>query len=564
MNEMSASAVTEWVIIGVVAVFQVSLLSWCWYRFASDAASRRRRIDGWSQTVADLRSDRALRIEQIRHRGLSMGELHSVFLLEGTHGVVAKRPGALVASVTPVELEEAVSGLDAKEYLALLPALGLLGTFVGIAFALQKAQFASGMAVDVMTDRVASVVHAAGIVFWCSVIGLILLLIGQVIHRFYVFTFNQARIDALAKFDQGVEFQSPVATLARLNFDAFEASATQLGTAGGQIAQIVGTLSSSARALAASASAMEAAAQSMKTTMEEHIAPFGARIEEFTETSSTFTGSVEGLKASNALLSRTSQELATSVRGLTDAMHEGLDASVARMQETMKRMTEETSEASRAFVKQWNDSLGTTLGRMERVAGSFGEQTKELGDTTKTAMETFRSSWEETVGRTIGELDGLSGQLGTLAERMGQTNGQMQASASSLETGMTQVRTGFEQSMKTLGSQLEEELGKAGRAFATGTDVIQSRLESLDAATASSLGVLEQTKQVALSIDGAASNLRIAIVALEAASKKQTELQHGLVGEFFEQAGSAVAELTVQLQDTVVAMRQAAQAAPRA
>jgi hypothetical protein len=201
---------------------------------------------------------------------------------------------------------------------------------------------------------------------------------------------------------------------------------------------------------------------------------------------------------------------------------------------------------------------------MERVAGSFGEQTKELGDTTKTAMETFRSSWEETVGRTVGELDGLSEQLGTLAERMGQTNGQMQASASSLETGMTQVRTGFEQSMKTLGSQLEEELGKAGRAFATGTDVIQSRLESLDAATASSLGVLQQTKQVALSIDGAASNLRSAIVALEAASKKQTELQHGLVGEFFEQAGAAVAELTVQLQDTVVAMRQAAQAAPHA
>ena len=564
MLEFLQERVVEVSVIVFVFAAQVYLFRTCLRLFDQDAHSRLVRIEGWSQTVSDLKADRAIRIESVRSRGLSMGELHAVFLLEGGGGVVAKRPGNLVASAAPAELEEAVVALDGKEYLSLLPALGLLGTFLGIALALLSANFGSNLPIAEMTDQVASVVLAAGIVFVCSILGLLFLIWGQWRHRQFVNLVTAARIKAIENFDQSVEFQSPVATLARLNFDAFEASATQLGTAGGQIAQIVGTLSSSARALAASASAMESAAQSMKTTMEEHIAPFGARIEEFTETSSTFTGSVQDLKESNALVSRTSQELATSVRGLTDAMHEGLDASVARMQETMKRMTEETSEASRAFVKQWNDSLGTTLGRMERVAGSFGEQTKELGDTTKTAMETFRSSWEETVGRTVGELDGLSGQLGTLAERMGQTNSQMQASASSLETGMTQVRTGFERSMKTLGSQLEEELGKAGRAFANGTDVIQSRLESLDAATASSLGVLEQTKQVALSIDGAASNLRSAIVALEAASKKQTELQHGLVGEFFEQAGSAVAELTVQLQDTVVAMRQAAQAAPRA
>ena len=551
-------------LVGFIAALQVSLLCWCLLKFFADADARKQRIDGWIKTVADLRADRTLRVSQIRERGLTLGELHEVFLLAGAEGTITKQPGPLVASAPPQELEEQVAGLDGKEYLALLPALGLLGTFGGIALALSSAQVDSKMAVDVMTDRVSSVVGAAGVVFWCSIIGLFLLLVGQWLHRFTVNSLNALRLKSLADFDIGVHYQSPVATLARLNFDAFEVSATQLGTAASQIATIVGSLSTSANALASSAKAMEASARSMKETMEKHIAPFGARIEEFTETSSTFTGSVEGLKTSNALLSRTSQELATSVRGLTDAMHEGLDASVARMQETMKRMTEETSEASRAFVKQWNDSLGTTLGRMERVAGSFGQQTKELGDTTKAAMETFRSSWEETVGRTVGELDGLSEQLGTLAERMGQTNSQMQASASSLETGMTQVRTGFERSMKTLGSQLEEELGKAGRAFANGTDVIQSRLESLDAATASSLGVLEQTKLVALSIDGAASNLRSAIVALEAASKKQTELQHGLVGEFFEQAGSAVAELTVQLQDTVVAMRQAAQEAPRA
>ena len=550
-------------VIGIF-LFQLGLLLWCSSRFSADVAARKLRIEGWIKTVTDLRADRTVRVSQIRERGLSLGELNEVFLLVGAEGTVTKQPGALVASAPPRDLEEHVVGLDGKEYLALLPALGLLGTFGGIAIALSSAQFDSKMAVDVMTDRVSSVVGAAGVVFWCSIIGLILLLVGQWLHRFAVNSLNALRLKSLADFDVGVHYQSPVATLARLNFDAFEVSATQLGTAASQIATIVGSLSTSADALASSAKAMEASARSMKETMEKHIAPFGARIEEFTETSSTFTGSVEGLKTSNALLSRTSQELATSVRGLTDAMHEGLDASVARMQETMKRMTEETSEASKAFAKQWNDSLGTTLGRMERVAGSFGEQTKELGDTTKTAMETFRSSWEETVGRTVGELDGLSEQLGTLAERMGQTNGQMQASASSLEIGMTQVRTGFEQSMKTLGSQLEEELGKAGRAFALGTEVMQTRLESLDAAGASSLSVLEQTKQVAQSIDKAAVNLRAAVAALEAASKKQQELQQGLVGEFFEQAGAAVAELTVQLQDTVVAMRQAAQAAPRA
>ena len=564
MNEISASADAEWRIIITVAVFQVLLLAWCWYRSASDAASRRRRIDGWAQTVFELNENQTIPPEEVRNRGLTMGDLHSVFVLDGTGGAVGKGKGALVASVTPAELEDSVSGLDAKEYLALLPALGLLGTFVGIAFALEKAQFASGMAVDVMTDRVASVVDAAGIVFWCSVIGLALLFVGQIAHRWMVTSLNRDRLRVLAAFDAAVVFQSPVATLARLNFDAFEASATQLGTAGAQIAKIVGTLASSATALASSAKAMESAAQSMKTTMEEHIAPFGARIEEFTETSSTFTGSVQDLKESNALVSATSQELAKSVRGLTDAMRDGLEASVARMQETMKLMTEQTAEASKRFVEQWNDTLGGTLTRMEQVAKSFGDQTEALGTTTKEAMEVFRSQWDDTVGAAVGELVALTEQLAGLEDSMTATNRQMQASASSLETGMTQVRTGFEQSMKTLGTQLEQELGKAGRAFATGTDVIQSRLSSLDAATASSLGVLEQTKAVSLSLDQAAVTIQSSVRDLGTATTSLKDAQQRLVGDFFEQAGSAVAELTVQLQDAAGAMRQAAAVAPRA
>lgn len=554
----------EYLVVGGVLLIQLGLFGWSWRRFLLDAQRRRIRITGWSETVVELKANRAIPAETIRQRGLSMGELHAVFLLQGAQGSASKGTASLVASVTPSDLEEAVNGLDAKEYLALLPALGLLGTFLGIASALHSAQFASNMKVADMTDRVASVVGSASIVFWCSVFGLSLLMLGQIVHRVLVTHLNRDRSKALADFDAAVLFQSPVATLARLNFDAFEASASLLGKAASEIATIVGKLSSSAEALSSSAMAMETSSTSMKETMEEHIAPFGARIEEFTQTSSTFTGSVEGLKASNALASKTSQELAESVRGLTDAMRDGLDASVERMQETMKLMTEQTAEASKKFVEQWNDTLGGTLTRMEQVAKSFGDQTEALGTTTKEAMEVFRSQWDDTVGAAVGELVTLTEQLAGLEDSMTATNRQMQSSATSLQRGMDQVRTEFETSMSTLGSTLESELKRAGSAFTSGTDVIASRVGSLDAATTSALGVLEQTKAVSLSLDQAAGTIQRSVRDLGTATTGLQDAQQKLVGDFFEQAGSAVAELTVQLQDAAGAMKQAAAVAPRA
>ena len=554
----------EFSVVAAVFVAQSWLFHRCWGLFGLDAQARMGRIEGWNQTVADLKADQAIQLENIRRRGLTVGELHAVFLLQGSGGTVSKRTGHLIASAAPVELEESSIALDGKEYLALLPALGLLGTFLGIAIALWSADFGSELPIAEMTDQVTDVVRAAGIVFVCSIFGLSFLIAGQWRHRVVANRVSAARAEALAKFDQNVEFQSPVATLARLNFDAFEASASRLGTAATQIASIVGKLSSSADALSSSAKAMETSSKSMKETMEKHIAPFGARIEEFAATSSTFSGSVEGLKASNALASKTSQELAESVRGLTDAMRDGLEASVARMQETMQRMTEETAEASGKFVTQWNKSLGGTLTRMEQVAKSFGDQTEALGTTTKEAMEVFRSQWDETVGAAVGELVTLTEQLAGLEDSMTTTNRQMQSSATSLQRGMEQVRTEFETSMSTLGSTLESELKRAGSAFTSGTDVIASRVGSLDAATTSALGVLEKTKAVSLSIDQAAGTIQRSVRELETATTSLQDAQQKLVGDFFEQAGSAVAELTVQLQDAAGAMKQAAAVAPRA
>ena len=179
-------------------------------------------------------------------------------------------------------------------------------------------------------------------------------------------------------------------------------------------------------------------------------------------------------------------------------------------------------------------------------------------------MGVFRSQWDETVGAAVGELVTLTEQLAGLEDSMTTTNRQMQSSATSLQRGMEQVRTEFETSMRTLGTQLEQELGRAGSAFATGTDVIQSRLESLDAATASSLRVLEQTKAVSLSLDQAAGTIQRSVRELGTATTSLQDAQEKLVGDFFEQAGSAVAELTVQLQDAAGAMKQAAAVAPRA
>jgi hypothetical protein len=93
--------------------------------------------------------------------------------------------------------------------------------------------------------------------------------------------------------------------------------------------------------------------------------------------------------------------------------------------------------------------------------------------------------------------------------------------------------------------------------------VIETRMTSLDAATGKSLELIEQTRNVSRSIDSAASSLTNAVLQLKQASEAQSARQNEMVGGFFDQAGTAIAELTVQLNDAAQAMRSAAEQATR-
>jgi DNA anti-recombination protein RmuC len=510
----------------VIGIFVLQAVLFLYIVSAGLAAVRsaNRRAGAWPAIAKDLTAGQWVSVKSVREKGLGKAEVSDVFLLKFGNGKVSKLPGDLKVSSTPVELEPLDGPLNGKEYLALLPALGLLGTFLGIALALSSANMQPGLPVEDMQRSIAQVIHSTQVVFLCAIGGLFFLLLGQWVFSIFGGWAHRVRLRARADFEDLVVFQSPLSSLSQINFDVFRGSAEQLQTSGKSMSDIVTKLGETAESLGRSALAMEVSAQTMAQTMQEHIKPFGAKLGEFSDTATAFTKAVGELRESNRSVSQSSTELAKTVGQLSQSLNNGLEKSAQRMEESLVRMSTVTQDAA----------------------------------------SSFKTAWEGSVGKSVDALGQLSDNLKVLSDSLSDTNEKMSGSAKSLQTGMDVVRQGFEASMTSMAKSLRSQLETAVREFETSMKVVDVRAQSLDVSTAKSLELLEKTQRVTKQMDEAIVGLTKGLRQMEASASQVSTRQQELVGRFFDEAGTAVAELTVQLGQARRAMEEAAHAAQAA
>jgi hypothetical protein len=367
----------HWGVIIVAIVAQLWVFVKAIVHFYGDKRHLASEAEAWCSLAADFaRSGRVSPDESGRFHGLEADEIQGVFDCLSERGdLVAGAPPAIVAP--PDVLTSTVGNLASREVLPQLPALGLLGTFIGVAFTLYDVKVDANSALDISL-MIGEVQSAMSVAFVTSITGLLFYLFAVWWHDGLAVGAERARRQSKSEFLKNVRIVSPAVALARLDSASFQRAAEALATASLDLQKIVGSLGTGAANLAESATGMQTASRLMSHAITENIAPFGQQIGEFAATSATFSSLVGDLIASNKRSDETSQKLATSVADLSKVLRSGVEDAVASLQVAMSRLRAESEQASATFRETWSRSVGESLSTLQSVAKSFGTMDQDI------------------------------------------------------------------------------------------------------------------------------------------------------------------------------------------
>ncbi|MEU4364114.1 anti-phage ZorAB system protein ZorA [Promicromonospora sp. NPDC023987] len=356
--------------------------------------------------------------------------------------LVATSDGGRIWNTQPAEMffgtQELAPEIHHNRFLtaspSILTALGVLGTFAGLAYGLGNMGLSSRASLEDLMSSLDVLIEGAGAAFVTSLWGVFFSVVLTITHRI-IEQRTDSRIDALQRTIDGLfENHSPEESLLHIQQDTNE-SVKAINAMGEKIGNKLQEVMGQGYA--------QAAVQSSEV--------FEVLVEKFTEEFRAMGTSLA------SRLENATTELSTTLNGVAEATAR----QVALLDEHLPRVVTNLDHAA-VRIKEVSDGLGPAAEKLRATADIFDRSAGALGDAVADGVEKLddlgdrTASAVTTVARVGEQLESLSATTLTAAELIGEAAGQVNGGFTELQDRLKALTTSVNEWL----NDYEREVGK--------------------------------------------------------------------------------------------------------